>query len=753
MNSIKMMPSLIRRNLALLLVLLTVLPVGNADLAMGAGMWRPGDVAADSHPEVSPAEEVALAAGMALPPGFAVRTAVSGLRLPTDLAILPSGDLLIAEKGSGQGSAGMARVRLVRNGMLRSTPVITVSTSVQYDSGLASIILDPHFAHNGHFYLWYPTGEDALGWDGTPVSRLARFTFDPVTGRADPASETLILDNVLWDPIHNGGGIGFAADGTLFLATGDASTTLNPARNVAQNYRHLGGKVLRIRPQADGGYTVPADNPFADGQTQINDVTPLPEIYAAGLRNPFRMAQRLRDGEFFLADVGLTDWEEVNQVLPGVNYGWPVREGPCPFRRRGDECTPAPPEFTDPVLAYPRPANGGSLVGLAFYEGRTFPAEYRGRLFFADFNNRLLFTADLDAGGAYELFATDIGHIVDIEPTAHGLYLVDIYSGRILFLYYEGEGNQPPVPVFAATPTLGRPPLTVNFSAAGTSDPDDAVAFYRWSFGDGSAPITTTVPSASHVYTREGNHIATLQAVDMRGGESEILTHEITVYDGAMPVIVQHNPAQPERMTYQGGDTIRFTVQRTGDRQDLDPDTPYRWHIDLHHNDHTHPVVTDYAADDVMLEIPLESHDLDSLLWYRVHLTMLTADGIRVRVSHDLPPHLSTLQVVSWPGNAPLTVNQLPIRPLTPVEVVVGQYYELGTAPRILHAGRVADFRVWAVLDSWPIDPDLLGREVLLSRTPTIVAGAQPKIYAAFYTDVGAAQLLMLPLVFGATGP
>lgn len=735
---------LIRRKLLLLLALLTVLPVG----------IDAGDHVVEAHTPVgllagAPHDgTTAPAAGMSLPPGFAVRTVVSGLRLPTDFVFLPSGDMLVTEKGRGAGVEGVAQVRWVRQGVLQPEPVLELSVAVPFDSGLTSIVLDPHFAHNGHFYLWYSTGNQAVGWTGAAVNRLSRFTFDPATGRADPAGETIILDNVPWSGTHNGGGLYFDPNGNLLIAMGDVEV-----RAWAQDYNRLVGKLLRIRPNSAGGYTIPADNPYADGNTQVNGVTPLPEIYAAGLRNPFRMTERRRDGALFMAEVGLTDWEEVNQVIAGANYGWAVREGPCPFRRSGDECTPAPPEFTDPVLAYPRPSNGGSLVGIAFYEGRFFPVEQRGKLFFADFNNRLLFSADLDAGGTHELFAAEVGNIVDIEAADDGLYLLDIYTGRIHFLYYDGSGNRQPVPVFAATPTLGGPPLEVQFSAAGTQDPDDQIAFYRWSFGDGSAPVTTTVPTASHVYTSEGNHMATLQVVDVRGGESESVAHEITVYGGAMPVIVQHNPAEPGRMTYEGGDAIRFTVQRDGDLAGLDPVTPFRWDIDFHHNDHTHPVVSDYAADEVTLEIPLHSHDLDSLLWYRIYVTMQTADGLRVRISHDVQPHLSTLQVVSAPSGAPLTINELPIQPLTPVPVVVGQHYELGTPLRIISAGRVAQFSAWGVLDSWPLDPGLGNYEVLPLRTPTIVARAQPKIYAAFYDDVEAAQTKMLPLLFATSGP
>lgn len=711
-----------------------------------AGLGLSGHVDAST-----PTTELAAADGVRLPPGFFVQTVVSDLRMPTDLVILPAGDMLITEKGSGLDAAGTAQVRLVRQGVLQTTPVLELSTSVQVDSGLASIVLDPEFAQNGAFYLWYATGQDSLRWSGQAVNRLSRFVFDAATGTADPTSETIILDNVPWSTIHNGGGLRFDRNGNLVISTGDIASPLDPALNVAQNYRSLGGKVLRIRPLAQGGYTIPGDNPYADGQRQVNGVTPLPEIYAAGLRNPFRMFERQADRQLFVVDVGQTTWEEINRVRHGVNYGWPVREGPCPLGKRyGPECTPAPAQYTDPVLAYPLPANGGSIVGVTFYEGDAFPEAYRNRLFFADFNNHKLFTADLSREPAtFTQFAENSGFIVDMEATQSGLYWVDIVAGHIQYLYYDGAANQPPVPSLSVAPTLGAAPLTVNFSAEGTYDPDDLSFSYRWTFGDGSEAVTSTIPRVTHTYTTQGNFRATLQAVDVRGGESEILTREITVYNGAMPTIVQETLAEPGRMHYQGGDSIQFKAAREGGLSGLDATTPYRWDIDLHHNEHTHPVVSDYAAPTVTLAIPVPSHDLASSLWYRVHLTMLTDQGIRVRVSHDVMPHLVDIQLASWPAAARVTLNRMTLPAFTPTPVIVGQSYELYAPARVLVDRRLGAFSTWVIADGWPVQPSSGGIELLDQRNAIIIIGPTPKMYVAFYNDEGPAPLVFVPTLYG----
>ena len=125
-----------------------------------------------------------------LPDGFVQIVAVDNLPRPTDMVLLPSGDMLVAQKGSGTGVAGSAEVRFVRQGALQDEPVITLSTNVEGDSGILAITADPGFAANGYFYIWYAPGEDAPAWQGTPVNRLSRLTFDPVTGTADPASSS-----------------------------------------------------------------------------------------------------------------------------------------------------------------------------------------------------------------------------------------------------------------------------------------------------------------------------------------------------------------------------------------------------------------------------------------------------------------------------------------------------------------------------------------------------------------------------------
>lgn len=694
---------------------------------------------------------------IALPPGFAIHTAVSGLRLPTDMAFLPNGDVLVAEKGSGFNEEGIARVRLVRQGVLQKEPILEISTSAQIDSGLQSMVLDPDFVQNGYFYLWHATGIDSPGWNGKPVNRLTRYTYDFATRSVDEKTAAIILDKVPWNQIHNGGGLAFDDEGNLFIATGDSAGPLDRTRNNAQNYESLGGKLLRIRPEPEGGYSIPPDNPY------VGMADHRPEIYAAGFRNPFRMMRHPSEQAFFLIDVGLDTWEEVNLVESGANYGWPVREGPCQLATKGTACTPTPPEYTDPVVAYPLPETGGAVTTMAFYGGTTFPEAYRNKMFFTDFNNRLLFVADLSQPEAsYTRFATDTGMYVDMEATDSAIYMLDIIRGTVVSLVYDGAGNQSPVPQLSVNATMGRAPMTVSFSAEGTYDPDDLGVSYKWDFGDGTPPLETAEPVVQHEYAADGNYVATLQAFDPRGGESQILSEEITVYSGALPTVVVDVQQEPGRLRYRGGDEIRFRVNRDGGTIGLDPVEPYQWDVDLHHNEHTHPVVADYVSDSVTVTIPAKSHALEPDIWYEVRLVMKTEGGIIVHAAGEIHPDLVDVELTSWPGPAPLKINQLRQDAGTILPVIVGQSYELEAPESLLLGGSKGVFDYWLVTDGWVGAPtaaaafNMLGDaapaipadgQIVDSRVATVTPGTTGKTYIAFYRYSGPAGRQYLPMI------
>jgi glucose/arabinose dehydrogenase len=715
-------------------------------IACLCGWWSTTPLYAHDIAEHGIAQEVSIAddgvADVALPPRFVVRTVVSGLTLPTDMVILPSGDFLVTEKGVGSDEFSTAHVRLVRQGVLQPDPVLTLRVNERWDSGLYSIVLDPQFAANHYFYLWYSTGESSLGWQGKTVNRLSRFTYDPTSGKASPASETIILDDVPWSPLHNGGGLAFDPEGNLWVTTGDATLSLTfTDGHLSQDFASLNGKVLRIRPKLTGGYDLPSNNPFA------NRGGVRPEIYASGLRNPFRMTQRGADQKFYFIDVGQESWEEVNELVAGANYGWPYREGMCPIYVTDEDCTPAPEQYTDPILSYAHPPEGGAgITAMTFYEGTAWPAQYRGRLFFADFNSNWVGMVDLDdPDKTVTQFATGLASLADMEATPEGIYAVSIYDQKIVYIYYAEDGNLPPSAQFQATPTTGAAPLSVEFTAIGSEDADGDTLSYRWDFGDASEIVMTNTPTATHLYAQDGDYLATLQVVDGRGGESEILTQLIQLYSGAKAQIFQENLADPIRTLYQGGDQIRFRAMREGDTLGLDPDRPFVWTILLHHNEHIHTVKSEAVGSEVVLDLPTETHALGAPVWYEIQLAMQTASGQVLRTMHELHPQTIHIQSQSWPGKTAITLNQQVQNPDKPTLVIVGQQYVLEAGEIVVHDQKVGRFTHWLVTDAWPVVSTAGETEFVTERRYEFVAPTASKSYIAFYEYLRPARRTYLP--------
>jgi PKD repeat protein len=437
----------------------------------------------------------------------------------------------------------------------------------------------------------------------------------------------------------------------------------------------------------------------------------------------------------------------VNQLAPGVNYGWPYREGKCAIYEREANCTPTPAHFTDPFLVYLHPTGSGAgITAMTFYEGTQWPVQYQGRLFFADFNSEWIGMFDLThPNDSYRVFGTGLSALVDMEATAEGIYAVSIYDQSIKFIYYDVEGNHPPTATLETTPITGTSPLQVQFTATAQDlDNDDLV--YDWDFGDGSK-VKAALPTATHIYTQDGNYLATLQVIDEDDGKSEILSQLIEVYSGARPSIVQDNLTEVGRTLYHGGDEIRFRVEREGGTEGLAPVDPYAWTILLHHNEHAHILLAQYRSNEVMLDIPTMTHALGVPLWYEVQLEMRTESGQVIRANYELRPETTTIQVQSWPGETAITINQQQKSSDQVTTVIVGQEYTLEAPEMITYNAKTGKFKNWVVTDSWPEAIVAGGTETIAERSYTLIASTVPKTYIAFYEYVGAASENFLPSV------
>lgn len=250
------------------------------------------------------------------------------------------------------------------------------------EMGLLGMAFHPNFPQDPRVFLSYTTGNPAL------VSRISAFTSSDNGATLDAASEQVILTIDQPQQNHNGGHIAFGPDGYLYIGMGDGGGAGDQHGNPgnAQSLTTLLGKMLRIDVNAAAPYGIPPTNPFAQNPacpaSGRSGGVQCPEIYAWGLRNPWRWSFDRLNAELWVADVGEGQWEEVNQVQPGGNYGWRCREGAHDFNSAGTTgCNQG--GLIDPVTEYDHSV-GGSITGGYVYRG-TQTTALVGRYLFADF--------------------------------------------------------------------------------------------------------------------------------------------------------------------------------------------------------------------------------------------------------------------------------------------------------------------------------------------------------------------------------
>lgn len=281
------------------------------------------------------------------------------------------------------------------------TTVLDLSSRIQgsAEMGLLGMAFHPKWPATPQAFVYY-----SVAGTSPPEHRVSRFTSSSGGATLDIASEQIILRLVKNqdDANHNGGHIAFGPDGYLYIGTGDGGGGSDPNGN-AQNRNVLFGKMLRIDVSVASGYTIPggtSGNPFAGNAQCVNGsgTAPCPEIFALGLRNPWRWSFDRGTGDLWAGDVGQGAREEVNVVRRGANYGWDVREGSlCYTPSSGCSTTGANGEpLIDPVVEYGRDA-GLAVTGGFVYRGSKVPA-LAGRYIFADYGSSRVFSFAPPAG-------------------------------------------------------------------------------------------------------------------------------------------------------------------------------------------------------------------------------------------------------------------------------------------------------------------------------------------------------------------
>jgi glucose/arabinose dehydrogenase len=313
---------------------------------------------------------------------------VSGLSSPVDLV----------DAGDGSGRLYVVQqdgqIRIIRNGALLPTPFLDLASKIACcgEQGLLGLAFHPKYAQNGFFYVYYTrTG------DGTLTIERYQRTPDN-TNLADPASaKTLLTIPHPGQSNHNGGKMAFGHDGYLYIGTGDGGSANDPPNN-AQNPSGRLGKMLRLDVDQNIAtppyYGIPPTNPFALNGCDGVSVGVCPEIWALGLRNPWRWTFDRLTGDHFIGDVGQSAREEVDfdpwPGTPGRNYGWRIMEGNICTPGVGSPCTP-PPNYAAPIFDYPHPP-GVAVIGGYLYRGDAVPA-LAGAYLYADEGSNLLWAA------------------------------------------------------------------------------------------------------------------------------------------------------------------------------------------------------------------------------------------------------------------------------------------------------------------------------------------------------------------------
>ena len=476
---------------------------------------------------------------------------MSGLTAPTAVAVAPDGRLYVAEK------AGKVLTAMPRQ---RPRLLLDISQHVNdfSDRGLLGIALDRDFARNGYLYLLYSYEPDPRAQISShPVtSVLTRVTVR--NGRNGPrslgrnpgerailgasgryalcgepsnrldclpaVSETHTGDTVRVDP----------RDGTLWVSNGDGAgdSAPDPLAFYASNDESYAGKILHVDRNGRGlpGHAFcPSDHVLTDVCTKV---------YAGGFRNPFRFTLDPATGALYAGDVGWFQYEELDRVVAGADYGWPCYEGALPdgsvFHTPGyrflAECQqlyqgerdPFHPIPTQPMLTYFHDRSSAIVAGPR-YRGSAFPAAYRGVLFYGDFDRAWMRYVRLDRAGRVvgspHPFASS-WYGVDLQQ-AHdgGLVYVDLPDGVVREVVF---APRQPVPRARPTgsPRSGRVPLTVSFNAH-ASEPGGAAVFCFWNFGDGH---TASGCKPRHTFRRAGRYRVSLHVSDgIKGRDRSVL--------------------------------------------------------------------------------------------------------------------------------------------------------------------------------------------------------------------------------------
>jgi glucose/arabinose dehydrogenase len=618
---------------------------------------------------------------------------------PTALAFLPDGRMLVTTQ---EGRLWIFPTRA--QGFGEPTVVLDLSTHLcsNTERGLVGVAVDPLFDTNQYVYLyWTHNVHDTCTAPGLALAPENRVTRSQLSaeGTEVAGSRKVIVDHIVSPREHHiAGDLQFGADGFLYISVGDGVCRISEPQvcgnldNNSQLPWLPQGKILRV---TSGGRPAPG-NPYA-GADRARRCTrpravppgkgPCAEIFASGLRNPFRIAQRPGTSTFFINDVGQHTWEEIDRLVKGANYGWNLREGHC----EADSATRCgPSRFVEPVHDY-RHSDCRAISGGAFVPTGVWPARLDGAYLFSDYTCGTIFRLVKNGGSVRQRpFLTGLKQPIHLRfgpsPFGSSLYYLSFFKRQVHRVSYH-PGNLPPIAAFAFVPD-GQ---SVAFDGHATYDPDrSGLASWHWDFGDGSI-VTTPTGLADHTYGRPGSYDVTLTVTDSRGATSDPFTTSVEV-PNHLPSVQVDWP--PDGTTYAVGQEVTLAASATDLEDGALPGTAISWDFRLRHGNHFHPlalahgntVSVTYPAPEDLIAAAHSS--------VRVIVTVTDSSGLAVESSRTLVPTRVHVTIGTRPRGGVIRVEGDLRRTPFAADPWQGQVFNV-LAPDQRIAGRRYLFRSW----------------------------------------------------------
>jgi len=427
-------------------------------------------------------------------------------------------------------------VRIFDEGVVISKPFLALPELITCcgEQGLLGLAFHPNYTNNGYFYVYYTRLADG-------ASVIARYSVSADPNQADLQSAKILLTIDQPYANHNGGQLAFGSDGYLYIGMGDGGSGGDPQNN-AQNKSSLLGKMLRIDVISGDPYGIPPDNPYVgvDGRD---------EIWALGLRNPWRFSFDRQNGDIFIADVGQNLWEEVDYVTAGtsgeINFGWRCQEGTHIYSTSPPCDDPVlTSQFIDPIAEYSH-SDGQSISGGYVYRGSEYP-NLKGHYFYADFVQGKIWSMYKISTSTWSTPTLELDTNFNIsafgEDENGEMYVLDYYGGTLRRLA-DAQGPKPDLSTSMKNPNSPYADqgeiITYTISLINTGTASANSLILTDSVPAGLAYVTDSL-SASHGVVDDSQQPTLHWQGALSGAQAVTITYQTLVNVGSSGSIINH---------------------------------------------------------------------------------------------------------------------------------------------------------------------------------------------------------------------